>query len=184
MPRPLDENGNPVDDQERLVEVYGHQNRWQGDQMPPKQRQFLTEWCMVYPRPCTQAEYARRINVSVRTLQNWLNDPRFRAVWREEADNAYASPEWTMPLIAETYRLALNEPDRDGNRAVSASDQLRAIAEFAKFVDMTTPTRVEHTIVPLDKELEQMDVAELTRIAEGIVIDVDSYEVDDDNWDD
>ena len=160
---------------------YGHHNRWQGGKMPEKQERFMLEWCMVYPRPMTQLQWAEENGVSVRTVQNWLSDPRFKQAWREAADNAYASPEWTQPVVAETYRLALNAPDKEGRREATYSEQLKAIDQFARFVNMTTPTEVRHTVVPADQQLAAMSESDLLAIASGIgadVIEVEGEEID------
>lgn len=167
LPVHRDEDGVPIGTSEELSQAFGPASWWNGDEPPPKQKRFLEEWCLVYPRPCTQKEMAQRLGVTDRTVRKWMVDPRFRALWRDKAEDGYASPEMTQPLVAETYRLALNEPDAEGKRSVSPSDQLRAIETFAKFVDMTTPQTIRHEVVPLDRTLEKMSIEELTGIIEA-----------------
>lgn len=157
----------------------GPQTRWRvegGRDVPPaKVELFLEEWCLQWPRVETQTEWAERNGVTPRTLNNWLRDERFLRLWRERADQSYASPEMTSPLIAKTYEVALN-----ASGEATVAESLKATEVYAKFVNMVSPTVVEHRVQPVSQVLAAMPLNELVEIAGGgdDVIDVDSMEVD------
>lgn len=159
---------------------YVAENRWRvvdgKDVPPPLQDKFLNEWCMVWPRPCSIAEWARQNGVSERTMYNWRSDPRFKRVWRERADDSFAGPEYVTPLIQAAYTIALNE-----SADATVREQLQAMSEFRSWIGHVTPKTVRHELVPADAQLAAMSDAELAEAA-GIIIDVDSTEigVDDD----
>lgn len=150
------------------LERYGHGNRWRvvdGEEIPPaKQEKFMTEWCMVWPRPCTQIEWAKRNGVSPRSLQNWLTDERFLRVWRKRADDLYASPAWTFPAITRAYEIGMGQVD-----GFSASEQAKFMTIYLTMVEKMSPPTIHHRheVVQLPHELEQMSDKELLAIATG-----------------
>ena len=157
---------------------YGHQNRWRtvdGVEIPPpNQEKFMTEWCMQWPRPCTQRVWADQEGVSLRSIQYWLNDERFCRVWNKRADTLYSSPQWTHPAITRAYEIGMGIHD-----GYSASDQAAFMKLYFTMVGKMTPKlRVEHEIVPLPTVLAAMSDSELVSVATGTEI-VDAEIIDD-----
>jgi hypothetical protein len=151
----------------------GADSRWRVvdgvDRPPVLCERFLEEWCLEFPRLETQKEWAELNGVTPRTLNNWLRDTRFLRLWRERSDASFASPEYTSPMIAEAARIAANVPGPDGERMYTATEQLKAMDTYGRFVNMTSPKQVEHRIVPVSKTLADMSLDELTSIAAGVV---------------
>ena len=165
-----------------FVASAGPESRWRSvdgvDRPPVLCERFLNEWCLEFPRRETQKEWAEANGVTPRTLNNWLRDPRFLRLWRERSDASFASPEYTSPMIAEAARIAANDPDRDGVRQYTATEQLKAMDTYGRFVNMTSPKQIEHRVMPVSRTLAELSLDELSSIAVG-VLDVDSELVGD-----
>lgn len=142
----------------------GMTNRWTkapdgSDIPPPLQRKFLEEWCLVWPRPCSQAEWARAHGVPAGTVRRWKTDPRFRAVWQARAEEEHLSPEFINPVISEMHRIATDPNARP-------ADKIKAGQVLLQMTERLSPPKVR-VEVTRDESVEKLSDEEILRLLES-----------------
>jgi hypothetical protein len=97
----------------------------------PEKMRFI-EWLTTPPtarNPPTEAEFARMIDVHVKTLYNWKHDREFREVWQGETDQVIGDLDKRQRVLDALFEAA---SDVRNPRHVSAAKlYLEAIREMS-----------------------------------------------------
>jgi hypothetical protein len=97
----------------------------------PEKMQYI-EWLTTPPtarNPPTEAEFARMIDVSVKTLYNWKHDREFRDVWQGETDQVIGDLDKRQAVLDTLYKAASDE--RNPRHVSAAKLYLEAIREMS-----------------------------------------------------
>ena len=162
----MDEAKRPDDSLSRKSTAREYRWDWDKDRgewiMPELQRKFLEEFCMVWPRPDTQLNWAKEHGVNNVTVSRWKKDPRFINEWHRLSDQSHAHPEFWKPVIDRLRETALKNPAEDMN-----ATQVRAAKLFFDTLEKITPdedrereVRDDRLEEIMDEELEAMMEAE------------------------
>lgn len=129
------------------VPVYHH---WSED--PRKVR--LMKWCLTPPTervPKTRIELADLLQVSNRTLGNWMEQVEFRADWQREAHAVIGPSERTKLVLDTLYRAATDPTNRNHVQAAKLYlEATKAIQPRAKAVTVVDPAKLS------DRELDEL----------------------------
>jgi hypothetical protein len=116
----------------------------------PEKMRFI-EWLTTPPaarNPETEAEFARMIDVHVKTLYNWKHDREFREVWQGETDQVIGDLDKRQRVLDALYEAA-SDP-RNPRHVSAAKLYLESIREMsperesqAKAVGMLTDAELE-----------------------------------------
>jgi Helix-turn-helix of insertion element transposase len=97
----------------------------------PEKMRFI-EWLTTPPaarQPATEAEFARMIDVHVKTLYNWKHDREFRETWQGETDQIIGDLDKRQRVLDALFEAA---SDARNPRHVSAAKlYLEAIREMS-----------------------------------------------------
>jgi hypothetical protein len=99
-------------------------------QNPEKMRYI--EWLTTPPtarNPPTEAEFARMIDVHVKTLYNWKHDREFREVWQGETDQVIGDLDKRQAVLDALYEAAADV--RNPRHVSAAKLYLEAIREMS-----------------------------------------------------
>ncbi len=168
----MEEAGRPEDPAARVSNHRDYEWSWDKDEgrwiMPDLQRKFLEEYCMVWPRPCTQVEWAKEHGIHSVSLTRWKRDPRFVNEFHRLADQSHAHPDFWKPVIERLRDTALANPEEEMNNT-----QVKAARDFFHILKQITPTEpAEQEVV--DPRLNEILDAETAAIAEGAFDDASS----------
>ena len=89
------------------------------------------EWLTTPPtqrQPPTEAEFARMIDVHVKTLYNWKHDREFREVWQGETDQVIGDLDKRQAVLDALYSAA-SDP-RNPRHVAAAKLYLDAIKQM------------------------------------------------------
>jgi hypothetical protein len=116
----------------------------------PEKMRFI-EWLTTPPaarQPPTEAEFARMLDVHVKTLYNWKHDREFREVWQGETDQVIGDLDKRQRVIDALYDAA-SDP-RNPRHVTAAKVYLDAIKQMsperesgAKAIGMLTDAELE-----------------------------------------
>ena len=116
----------------------------------PEKMRFI-EWLTTPPAardPATEAEFARMIDVHVKTLYNWKHDREFREVWQGETDQVIGDLDKRQRVLDALYEAA-SDP-RNPRHVSAAKLYLESIREMSperesqsKAVGMLTDAELE-----------------------------------------
>lgn len=90
------------------------------------------EWLTTPPaarNPETEAEFARMIDVHVKTLYNWKHDREFREVWQGETDQVIGDLDKRQRVLDALYEAAADP--RNPRHVSAAKLYLEAIREMS-----------------------------------------------------
>jgi len=96
----------------------------------PEKMRFI-EWLTTPPTarvPPTEAEFARMIDVSVKTLYNWKHDREFRDVWQGETDQVIGDLDKRQTVLDTLFKAASD--DRNPRHVAAAKLYLDAIKQM------------------------------------------------------
>jgi hypothetical protein len=96
----------------------------------PEKMRFI-EWLTTPPtqrQPPTEAEFARMIDVHVKTLYNWKHDREFREVWQGETDQVIGDLDKRQQVLDTLYEAA-SDP-RNPRHVAAAKLYLEAIKQM------------------------------------------------------
>lgn len=96
----------------------------------PEKMRFI-EWLTTPPaarQPPTEAEFARMIDVHVKTLYNWKHDREFRETWQSETDQVIGDLDKRQRVLDTLYEAA-SDP-RNPRHVSAAKLYLEAIREM------------------------------------------------------
>ena len=96
----------------------------------PEKMRFI-EWLTTPPTarvPPTEAEFARMIDVSVKTLYNWKHDREFRDVWQGETDQVIGDLDKRQTVLDTLFKAASDE--RNPRHVAAAKLYLDAIKQM------------------------------------------------------
>ena len=111
------------------------------------------EWLTTPPTarvPPTEAEFARTIDVHVKTMWNWKHDREFREVWQSETDEVIGDLDKRQQVLDTLYKAASDE--RNPRHVAAAKLYLDAI----KQISPERETSGKALGMLTDAELEQM----------------------------
>jgi hypothetical protein len=95
------------------------------------EKMLYIEWLTTPPtarNPPTEAEFARMIDVSVKTLYNWKHDREFRDVWQGETDQVIGDLDKRQAVLDTLYEAA-SDP-RNPRHVPAAKLYLEAIKQM------------------------------------------------------
>jgi hypothetical protein len=131
----------------------------------PEKMRFI-EWLTTPPtarNPPTEAEFARMIDVSVKTLFNWKHDREFRDVWQGETDQVIGDLDKRQAVLDALYAAA-SDP-RNPRHVPAAKLYLEAIKQMsperqseAKAIGMLTDAElalmIDRTLAEAGEQLQ------------------------------
>jgi hypothetical protein len=97
----------------------------------PEKMRFI-EWLTTPPtarNPPTEAEFARMLDVHVKTLYNWKHDREFREVWQGETDQVIGDLDKRQRVLDALYEAAADV--RNPRHVSAAKLYLEAIKQMS-----------------------------------------------------
>lgn len=79
-----------------------------------RKRRYM-DWLTTPPSersPRSKSQLAQLLRVSVRTLENWAEQPEFRTSWERRANDMIGSPERAHQVLDALYRTAIDPHSR------------------------------------------------------------------------